>query len=74
MVSYGLKALQIEGYTGIFRSRSNCAATADLMGIQVNTVALFYRKIRIVIAENLEAEASEFVGEVELDESYSHFI
>jgi len=45
-------------------------AAADLMGIQVNTAALFYRKIRIVIAEKLEVEASEFAGEVELDESY----
>ena len=40
------------------------------MGIQVNTAALFYRKIRIVIAEKLEADASAFAGEIELDESY----
>ena len=45
-------------------------AAADLMGIQVNTAALFYRKIRIVIADKLEVEASDFAGEVELDESY----
>jgi transposase len=45
-------------------------ATADLMDLQVNTAALFYRKIRIVIAEKLETEVSEFAGEIELDESY----
>ena len=45
-------------------------AAADLMDLQANTAALFYRKIRIIIAENLEAEMPEFTGEVELDESY----
>ena len=45
-------------------------AAADLMGIQANTAALFYRKVRIVIAEKLEIEASELAGEIELDESY----
>lgn len=44
--------------------------TADLVGVQANTAALFYRIIRVVIADKLEAEASEFAGEVELDESY----
>ncbi len=41
-----------------------------MLGIQANTAALFYRKLRIIIAEKLEAEASEFAGEIELDESY----
>ncbi len=45
-------------------------AAADVMGFQVNTVALFYRKIGILVAEKLEAEASGFTGEIELDESY----
>ncbi len=45
-------------------------ATANLMGFQVNTAALFYRKVRILVAEKLEAEASGFAGEIELDESY----
>ncbi len=53
-----------------FVAEVTARATADLMGIQVNTAALFYRKIRMVIAEKLEAEASEFTGEIELDESY----
>jgi transposase-like protein len=45
-------------------------AAADLTEIQANTAALFYRKIRRIIAEKLETEASEFTGEIELDESY----
>ncbi len=53
-----------------FVAEVTARAAADLMGIQVNTAALFYRKIRIVIAEKLEADASEFAGEIELDESY----
>ena len=53
-----------------FVAEVTARAAADLMGIQANTAALFYRKIRIVIAEKLEAEASAFAGEIELDESY----
>lgn len=45
-------------------------AAAELMGLQVNTAALFYRKVRILIAEKLEDEATTFAGEIELDESY----
>jgi len=45
-------------------------AAADLMGIQANTAALFYHKVREMITGNLEIEASEFGGEIELDESY----
>ena len=41
------------------------------MGIQPNSAALFYRKIREVIAYHLEQESHEiFDGVVELDESY----
>src|SRR5260370_4129935 len=45
-------------------------SAADLHGIQANTVALFYRKIRLAIAEKLEAQAIPFAGELEVDESY----
>ncbi len=45
-------------------------AAADLMGFQVNTAALFYRKVRMLLVEKLEAEASGFAREIELDESY----
>ena len=46
-------------------------SAADLLGIQPNSAALFYRKIREIIAYHLELEAHEiFEGQVELDESY----
>jgi transposase len=46
-------------------------SAADLLGIQPNSAALFYRKLRAVIAYHLEQEAHEiFDGAVELDESY----
>lgn len=53
-----------------FVAEVTARAAADLMGLQANTAALFYRKIRMVIAERLEVQASEFSGEIELDESY----
>ena len=44
---------------------------ADLLGIQPNTSALFYRKLRQVISYHLALEATEvFDGCIELDESY----
>ena len=45
-------------------------AAADLLSLQPNTTTLFYRKVRVIIAEKLEAAASEVAGEIELDESY----
>jgi transposase len=46
-------------------------SAADILGIQPNSAALFYRKIRQVIAFHLAQEAAEvFNGEVEIDESY----
>jgi len=46
-------------------------SAADILGIQPNSAALFYRKIRQVIAYHLAQEAAEvFNGEVEIDESY----
>ncbi len=46
-------------------------SAANILGIQPNSAALFYRKIREVIAYYLEQESHEiFDGIVELDESY----
>jgi transposase len=46
-------------------------SAADMLGIQVNTSALFYHKIRQVIWTRLELQAEEMLGgEIELDESY----
>ena len=41
-------------------------AAADLLGLQANTTTLFYRKLRVIIAEKLEHETSELAGEIEL--------
>ena len=46
-------------------------SAADLLGIQPNSAALFYRKLREVIAYQLALKEHEvFDGAVELDESY----
>ena len=45
-------------------------AASDLVGMRPNTTTLFYRKILMIIGEKLEAAASAFSGEIELDESY----
>lgn len=46
-------------------------SAADLLGIHPNSAALFYHKIRTIIAWHLEADAQEvFSGSIELDESY----
>ena len=53
-----------------FVSEVTARTAADLQGIQANTAALFYRKIREIIVVHLEADAAPFAGEVEVDESY----
>ena len=46
-------------------------SAADLLGLQPNTTALYYRKIRQLIVDHLAAiEHEVFAGSVELDESY----
>ena len=46
-------------------------SAANMLGIQANTAALFYHKIRQVIWARLELQAEEMLGgEIELDESY----
>ncbi len=46
-------------------------SAANLLGIQANTAALFYRKIRQVIVYHLEQQSHEyFGGSIELDERY----
>jgi transposase len=46
-------------------------SAANLLGIQPNSAALFYRKIRLVILDYLKRESDElFNGQIELDESY----
>ena len=46
-------------------------SSANLLKIQPNSAALFYRKLRLVIKDHLDAESKElFNGQIELDESY----
>jgi transposase len=46
-------------------------SAANMLGIQPNSAALFYRKVRTVITEHLNEESKEiFNGQIELDESY----
>ena len=46
-------------------------SAADLLEIQPNSAALFYRQLREIIAYYLEQEAHEILdGAVELDKSY----
>ena len=54
-----------------FVCETTARTAADLLEIQPNSAALFYRKLREIIAYYLEQEAHEiFDGAVELDESY----
>jgi len=54
-----------------FIAEVTARTAADLTGISRPTVTLFYRKIRMIIAWHLEAEAQDiFDGNIELDESY----
>ena len=46
-------------------------SAANLLEMQPNTAALFYRKVRIVISEHIAEESKEiFNGQIEIDESY----
>jgi transposase len=43
---------------------------SSLIGINKDTAASFYHRLRVVIAEYLSEESEELAGEVEVDESY----
>ena len=45
-------------------------SAADVLGLQANTAALFYRKLRELIADHAAADEELLGGEVEADESY----
>jgi transposase len=54
-----------------FVSQVTARTAADLLDIQPNTAALFYHKIREVIAYHLALQVHQMLGgEIELDESY----
>lgn len=52
-----------------FVAEVTARTAAELTGVSKDTAALFYRKIRTVIAAKL-LESSPFDGDVEIDESY----
>ena len=52
-----------------FVAETTARTAADLVGVNKATAALFYRKIREVIARRM-LEELPFSGEVEVDESY----
>ena len=54
-----------------FIAEVTARTAADLLEIQTNSAALFYRKIRQIIMFHLDQDAIEvFQGQIELDESY----
>ncbi|OTG88838.1 IS1595 family transposase [Acinetobacter sp. ANC 3813] len=54
-----------------FVAEVTARTAADLLGIQPNSAALFYRKLRQIIMYHLDQDAIEvFQGQIELDESY----
>jgi transposase len=44
-------------------------STSEILGINKNTVSLYFHKLRLLIHKNAE-ECADFTGEIELDESY----
>jgi transposase len=57
--------------TEYFILQVTARSAADMLGIQPNSAALFYHKLRQIIFDALEREAgSVFCGEIEVDESY----
>lgn len=55
----------------LFVAGSTARTAAELVGVHRNTAALFFRKLRELIANHQERELRQaFDGEVEIDESY----
>jgi transposase len=52
-----------------FVAGTTARAAAELVGVNRNTAASFFTRLRKVIAEEMD-EASPFAGEIEVDESY----
>ena len=72
----GIKRCRLKKYTQqrlleYFVLEVTARSAADLLSVQPNSAALFYRKVRLIIYEHLTKEAKEnFNGEIEIDESY----
>ena len=54
-----------------FVAGTTARTAADLVGVNRKTAAYYFQRLRVLISQHLEAEASEFLsGEIEVDESY----
>lgn len=53
-----------------FMGEVTARTVAELLGINRQTVRLYYHKVRQNIVKQLEAQSALFSGEVEVDESY----
>jgi transposase len=54
-----------------FVAGASARSAAELCGVNRNTAILYFHKLRELIAENLAADAPDFMaGEIEVDESY----
>ena len=54
-----------------FVAGTTARCTADLIGVNRNTAAYYFQRLREIIVTQLEQESHEFfAGEIEVDESY----
>jgi transposase len=52
-----------------FVSASTARAAASLVGVNTNAAALYFHRLREIIAQQSE-DSAPFFGEIEVDESY----
>lgn len=54
-----------------FVAGTTARTAADLVQVNRKTAAYYFHRLRLIVSQHLEAEASEFLsGEIEVDESY----
>ena len=52
-----------------FVAGTTARCASDLVGVNRKTAAYYYHRMRVIISQHLEAEASEYLnGEIEVDE------
>jgi transposase len=65
-----LSSVQLEKLLGFFVAGVTARTAAEMVGINRNSVNLFYNKLRQIIVHFTELESPFLHGEVEVDESY----
>ena len=54
-----------------FVAGTTARVAADLVGVNRNTAAYYFHRLRLIISDNIEAESKDFLGgDIEVDESY----